>query len=179
MPRPLSLPTFAPTNPFKSPFVNSGSSTTPSSQWSSFAANSVAAPSTNLPMSASLDAYPLHSRQNQPDPVQAFSPPPVSKAGPTSPSVKASKQTNADRYAALADLDSLFNQPTSVKAPSWSIETTSSTSLFDTPLSNEKTSSFTSGNFIFKNVFKEIFLDIFSVIFIFLKESSSLLIIVR
>lgn len=146
MPRPLSLPTFAPTNPFKSPFINSGSSTTPSSQWSSFAANSVAAPSTNLPMSASLDAYPPHSRQNQPDPVQALSPPPVSKAGPTSPSVHAVKQTNADRYAALADLDSLFNQPTSVKAPSWSIETTCSTSLFDTPLSNDKSSSFTSGN---------------------------------
>lgn len=156
MPRPLSLPTFAPTNPFKSPFTNSGSSTTPSSQWSSFAANSVAAPSANLPMSASLDAYPPHSRQNQPDPVQAFSPPPVSKARATSPSVNTSKQTNADRYAALADLDSLFNQPTSVKAPSWSIETNSSTSLFDTPVSNDKTSSFTSGN-LHLNVFKEVF----------------------
>lgn len=151
MPRPLSLPTFAPTNPFKSPFTNSGNSTTPS-QWSSFAANSVAAPAANLPMSASLDAYPPHSRQNQPDPVQAFSPPPVSKAGPTSPTFNTSKQTNADRYAALADLDSLFNQPTStsVKAPSWSIETTCSTSLFDTPLSNDKTSSFTSGKFSLK-----------------------------
>lgn len=156
MPRPLSLPTFAPTNPFKSPFINSGSSTTPSSQWSSFAANSVAAPSTNLPMSASLDAYPPHSRQNQPDPVQAFSP--VSKAGPTSPSVNATKQTNADRYAALADLDSLFNQPTSVKAPSWSIEGTNSTSLFDTPLSNDKTSSFTSGNLYLKTFLKRSFL---------------------
>lgn len=159
MPRPLSLPTFAPTNPFKSPFTNSGSSTTPSSQWSSFAANSVAAPSANLPMSASLDAYPPHSRQNQPDPVQAFSPPPVSKARATSPSANTSKQTNADRYAALADLDSIFNQPTSVKAPSWSIETNSSTSLFETPLSNDKTSSFTSGNLHLKVRIKRFFLQ--------------------
>lgn len=153
MPRPLSLPTFAPTNPFKSPFTNTASSTTPSTQWASFSANSVPAPVANLPMSASMDAYPSHSRQNQADPVQAFSPPTVSKTGPTSPSFNTSKQTNSDRYAALADLDSLFHQPTSVKAPSWSIETTSSTSLFETSLSNDKTSSFTSGNLILKVFF--------------------------
>lgn len=148
MPRPLSLPTFAPTNPFKSPLANSGSSTTPS-QWSSFAAGNVTAPSANLPMSASLDAYPPHSRQNLPDPVvQAFSPPPVSKAGATQPTVTTSKNTYADRYAALADLDSLFNQPaTTNKTPSWSIETTSSSSIFEPSISNDKTSSFTSGNF--------------------------------
>lgn len=156
MPRPLSLPTFAPTNPFKSPLANSGSSATPS-QWSSFAAGNVTAPSANLPMSASLDAYPPHSRQNLPDPVvQAFSPPPVSNAGATQPTVTTSKSTtsNADRYAALADLDSLFNQPTTNKTPSWSIETTtksvySSSSSFETPISNDKTSSFTSGNIFY------------------------------
>lgn len=149
MPRPLSLPTFAPTNPFKSPLPNSGSSTTPS-QWSSFAAGSVTVPSSNLPMSTSLDAYPASSRQNQPDPgVQAFSPPPVSKAPPAA-AVATSKQSNVDRYAALADLDSLFHQPTTVKAPSWSLETTSSASIFEVPVSNDRTSSYSSGNITLK-----------------------------
>lgn len=143
MPRPLSLPTFAPTNPFKSPLVNSGSSNT-SSQWSSFAAGSVTVPSSTIPMSASLDAYPTHARQNQPDPIQAFSPPPVSKVAASA--VSTSRQSNADRYAALADLDSLFHQPTSNKAPSWTIETTSSASFFDVPVSNDRTSSFSTGN---------------------------------
>lgn len=160
MPRPLSLPTFAPTNPFKSPLPVSGSSTTPS-QWSSFAAGTVTAPPTSsIPMSASLDAYPPHTRQNVTDPViQAFSPPPASNSGtvlPPPPPVATSRQSNADRYAALADLDSLFNQPNRGKSPSWSIEPTSSASIFEAPVSNDKTSSFTSGsiNFPFCNFYK-------------------------
>lgn len=107
-------------------------------------AGSVSAPPVNLPMSASLDAYPPPpSRQSQTDPVvPAFSPPPtVSKASTTT--VPATKQNNiADRYAALADLDSLFHQPTTVKAPSWTLDTTSSASLFDVPASSERTSSY-------------------------------------
>ncbi|CAL1273433.1 unnamed protein product [Larinioides sclopetarius] len=133
MPRPLSLPTFVPTNPFKSPPI----ATTPS-QWPSFAAgNTPSAPAPNLPSSASLDAYPMQSRPSQSNPVTAFSPPPVT----TQPAVQpTTSNTSADRYAALADLDSLFNQPSSGKGPSWTVETTSSGSKHD-PTTSDITSS--------------------------------------
>ncbi|PRD34540.1 UNVERIFIED_CONTAM: Arf-GAP domain and FG repeat-containing protein 2 [Trichonephila clavipes] len=137
MPRPLSLPTFVPTNPFKSsPIANP---TTPS-QWPSFAAgNAATAAAPTLPSSASLDAYPMQSRPSQPsNPVTAFSPPPPP---PTSTQPAVQQQSTADRYAALADLDSLFNQPSSVKAPSWTVETTSSGSALD-PVTSENGSTY-------------------------------------
>ncbi|XP_035232261.1 arf-GAP domain and FG repeat-containing protein 1-like isoform X1 [Stegodyphus dumicola] len=137
MPRPLSLPTFAPTNPFKSsPLISSGNTSTPS-QWPSFTASSTAAPTANLPSSASLDTYPMQSRQEPA--VNTFSPP-LPKV--TTTAVTATQQTNADRYAALADLDSLFHQPASTKAPSWTVETSSSGSFFDVPASNHGNSTF-------------------------------------
>ncbi|GFT96853.1 hypothetical protein NPIL_40571 [Nephila pilipes] len=136
MPRPLSLPTFVPTNPFKSPPI--ANPTTPS-QWPSFAAGNAATAAPNLPSSASLDAYPMQSRPSQPsNPVTAFSPPPPPTS--TQPAAPQQQLSTADRYAALADLDSLFNQPTSVKAPSWTVETTSSGSTLD-PVVSEKNSS--------------------------------------
>ncbi|GFR10831.1 arf-GAP domain and FG repeat-containing protein 1 [Trichonephila clavata] len=93
------------------------------------AGNAATAAAPTLPSSASLDAYPMQSRPSQPsNPVTAFSPPPPP---PTSTQPAVQQQSTADRYAALADLDSLFNQPSSVKAPSWTVETTSSGSALD------------------------------------------------
>ncbi|XP_035232262.1 arf-GAP domain and FG repeat-containing protein 1-like isoform X2 [Stegodyphus dumicola] len=100
-------------------------------------ASSTAAPTANLPSSASLDTYPMQSRQEPA--VNTFSPP-LPKV--TTTAVTATQQTNADRYAALADLDSLFHQPASTKAPSWTVETSSSGSFFDVPASNHGNSTF-------------------------------------
>ncbi|GFT96849.1 arf-GAP domain and FG repeat-containing protein 1 [Nephila pilipes] len=102
-------------------------------------AGNAATAAPNLPSSASLDAYPMQSRPSQPsNPVTAFSPPPPPTS--TQPAAPQQQLSTADRYAALADLDSLFNQPTSVKAPSWTVETTSSGSTLD-PVVSEKNSS--------------------------------------
>ncbi|GIY33452.1 hypothetical protein CDAR_474031 [Caerostris darwini] len=139
MPRPLSLPTFVPTNPFKSP----PNPTTPS-QWPSFAVGNTSAATAavpNLPSSASLDAYPMQARPPQPNSVAAvFSPPPPPPAVTTQSTV--TQQNTTDRYAALADLDSLFNHPaTSVKAPSWTVETTSSSGSLHDLVSSDLSSS--------------------------------------
>ncbi|XP_054714825.1 arf-GAP domain and FG repeat-containing protein 1-like [Uloborus diversus] len=96
-----------------------------------------------LPSSASLDAYPLSSQHNRMESTASvLSPPPTSKT-----STIASQQASADRYAALADLDSLFHQPTTAKAPSWTVETTSSGSLFDVPETTSTFSTATSNPF--------------------------------
>ncbi|GFY44281.1 hypothetical protein TNIN_83161 [Trichonephila inaurata madagascariensis] len=103
------------------------------------AGNAATAAAPTLPSSASLDAYPMQSRPSQPsNPVTAFSPPPPP---PTSTQPAVQQQSTADRYAALADLDSLFNQPSSVKAPSWTVETTSSVSALD-PVTSENGSTY-------------------------------------
>ncbi|GBN00871.1 Arf-GAP domain and FG repeat-containing protein 1 [Araneus ventricosus] len=102
------------------------------------AGNTSGAPAPNLPSSASLDAYPMQSRPPQSNPVTAFSPPPPVT---TQPAVQpTTSNTSADRYAALADLDSLFNQPSSGKGPSWTVETTSSGSKHD-PITSDISSS--------------------------------------
>ncbi|XP_071033658.1 arf-GAP domain and FG repeat-containing protein 1 isoform X1 [Parasteatoda tepidariorum] len=146
MPRPLSLPTFAPTNPFKSqPFINSGNTSTPSqSQWPSFAAGSnTVPPPSSMSTSASLDTYPMQTRQtnNLQNSIHAFSPASPPAPNPNSASIVSTQQSNTDRYAALKDLDSLFHQPASTKAPSWTVETTSSGSLFEVPATGEKSGS--------------------------------------
>ncbi|XP_055937301.1 arf-GAP domain and FG repeat-containing protein 1-like isoform X2 [Argiope bruennichi] len=102
------------------------------------AGNTSGVPAPNLPSSASLDAYPMQSRPPQSNPVTAFSPPPPVT---TQPAVQPTTSTSsADRYAALADLDSLFNQPSSGKGPSWTVETTSSVSKHD-PITSDINSS--------------------------------------
>ncbi|GIY33450.1 arf-GAP domain and FG repeat-containing protein 1 [Caerostris darwini] len=95
----------------------------------------------NLPSSASLDAYPMQARPPQPNSVAAvFSPPPPPPAVTTQSTV--TQQNTTDRYAALADLDSLFNHPaTSVKAPSWTVETTSSSGSLHDLVSSDLSSS--------------------------------------
>ncbi|KAG8194153.1 hypothetical protein JTE90_000991 [Oedothorax gibbosus] len=113
----------------------------------------------HLPSSTSLDAYPMQSRKNQP--ITGFGAPtsnaqilPLSTSQPlvglgeppTKPQVpplltQTQQSSNADRYAALADLDSLFHQPTTAKAPSWTVETSSSGSLHEVSAPSTKSSA--------------------------------------
>ncbi|XP_023229999.1 arf-GAP domain and FG repeat-containing protein 1-like isoform X2 [Centruroides sculpturatus] len=112
MPRPLSLPTFSPTNPF-SPSSNKLSEKSTPSQWPSF------------PVTSGATVRPAPSSGRRTDVPVANAPPlggrPKNESQLNSqPTSRPVQPPPADRYAALADLDNLFHQTPTSGTSNWS-----------------------------------------------------------